>query len=137
MRLRLWDAKSYYNLGDYKTALEKVESSLEFLEDTYVDLKKDLASPELKPKQGLKLAHIKSLEADSNVKIQQIESVEVPDFAAYAWLKLKLQQARINKAIGMNNTAHEVCNQIFLFVKTYQEKPAKKFLLTAVKAAWT
>jgi len=39
-----------------------------------------------------------------------LQKVEVPEYINSIFLKYRLLQARINKAIGMNHDAHEICN---------------------------
>lgn len=75
------------------------------------------------------------MEEDSGVKEITLQKIEVPDHINYIFLKYKLIQARINKAIGMNEVAHEICNHIMLYVRQFQDMPPSKFWLTAVKAA--
>jgi hypothetical protein len=52
----------------------------------------------------------------------------------YIFLKFRLLQAKINKSIGMNHKAHDICNSIILFVKLFKDETPAKFWLTAVKA---
>ena len=68
--------------------------------------------------------------------IQPIAQVVFGDRISYIYLKYRLLDARIQKAIGMNHKATAICNSIMAFVKTfYDVHPPSKFWLTAVKAA--
>lgn len=66
--------------------------------------------------------------------IVEIRKVEVPDEISYIFLKYRLLQARINKAIGLNGAAHDIVNSILLYVKLFAEFTPSKFWLTAFKA---
>lgn len=52
------------------------------------------------------------------------------------YLKYKLLEARIQKAVGMNHEATDICLKIMIYVKTFYDiQEPSKFWLTAVKAA--
>ena len=74
-------------------------------------------------------------------EVQPIASVAFGDRISYIYLKYRLLEARIQKAVGMNHKATEICISIMTYVKMFhdQEKLEKeapaKFWLTAVKAA--
>jgi hypothetical protein len=55
--------------------------------------------------------------------VEKINSnkVDVPESVIYIFLKFRLLQARINKSIGMNHEAHDICNSIILFVKLFKD----------------
>lgn len=99
-------------MGDYKVSLEKVEKHVNELIQKYPDLCVPIKKEQI----------ILSLSDDENdPKIQEIEEVKVPSHISYLYLKYKLVQARINKAISRNPEAHDNVNEILLYVKKCKE----------------
>jgi hypothetical protein len=94
MRANYWEAKAYYNMGDYKTSIELADVQVKSMVAKYPDLGIKAAKEEI----------ILSLsDSDENMStIVEIKQVEVPKEISYIFLKYRLLQARINKAIGLN-----------------------------------
>ena len=67
--------------------------------------------------------------------ISEVNSEDSPDWIKYIFLKLRLLQAKVNKSIGMNHLAHEICSSIIAYVRSFKDLEPKKFWLQAVKAA--
>ena len=112
-------------MGDYKVSLEKAEKQVSELEEKYPDLSVEVKNEEI----------ILSLkDGDDEPKIQEIQQIEVPPHISYIFLKYKLIMARINKAISKNPEAHDIVNQIILYVKKCMTGQPSKFWLIAVKA---
>ena len=78
-------------------------------------MKKEFTSSE-----GKSQAHITDMKTKGVDKINA-KKVDVPDMIIYIFLKFRLLQARINKSIGMNHIAHDICNSIILFVKLFKD----------------
>jgi hypothetical protein len=53
--------------------------------------------------------------------INVVDEVNVPAKISYLYLKYRLLQCRINKAIGMNGKAHDIVNSIIMYVKRFQD----------------
>ena len=66
-----------------------------------------------------------------------INQVETPDYVVYIFLKLKLLQARLNRAIGMCNVSEETSNAIMKYVQKFKDMTPSKSWLCAAKAAET
>ena len=58
----------------------------------------------------------------------------MPAHISYIYLKHQLILARINKAISKNPEAHDIVNQIIMYVKKCMTGEPSKFWLIAVKA---
>ena len=126
MRAKYWEAKAYYNMGDYKTSVELADIQVKSMVEKYPDL--DVKAP--KEEIILSLS-----DSDENMStITEIKQVEVPKEISYIFLKYRLLQARINKAIGLNGEAHDIVNSILFYVKLFKEDTPSKFWLTAFKA---
>ncbi len=67
--------------------------------------------------------------------ISEVSQKDAPDWIRYIFLKLRLLQAKVNKSIGMNHVAHEICFSIIGYVRSFKDLEPKKFWLQAVKAA--
>lgn len=125
LRADYWEAKAYYNLGEYKTSLEKADAQVKLLLEKFPDLHTQAKKEEI----------ILSLTDDENdTKIQEIKKIEVEPHICYIFLKYRLLQARINKGIAKNPEAHDIVNSIVLLVKKLMEQTTSKYMLIAVKA---
>lgn len=127
MRANYWEAKAYYNMGDYKTSVDLADAQVKIFMAKYPDLDTKAAKEEI----------ILSLsDDDENMStIKEIKSVEVPNEISYIFLKYRLMQARINKAIGLNGLAHDIVNSILVYIKQFSQETPSKFWLIAFKAS--
>lgn len=100
-------------MGDYKTALEKADAQVKVINEKYPET---VISAE-KEQVILSFAD----EDDNKSTIKEIKKIEVPPKISYLILKYKLLQARLNKAIGKNGQAHDIVNEILLYVKLFRE----------------
>ena len=66
-----------------------------------------------------------------------INQVETPDYVVYIFMKYKLLQARLNRAIGMCQVSEDVSNSIMKYVQKFKVMTPSKFWLCAAKAAET
>jgi hypothetical protein len=82
MRADYWEAKAYYNLGDYKKSIELAEIQVKSMISKYPDLGVKAAKEEI----------ILSLsDSDENMStIVEIKQVEVPKEISYIFLKYRL-----------------------------------------------
>ncbi len=114
LRVKYWKPKALFSLGDEKSAKVEAESLLESLETQFEGLKK--------AREGLttkKEAVVTSLEEPKS-QIQEVETLDAPEFAFFIYLKLKFLLAKIQKAIGHNHLAHDTINEIFELTRKYK-----------------
>jgi hypothetical protein len=117
-----WEAKGRYLLGDYKTALELADEQVEALDKEY-------------PALVMKEKYTEGLPALKEGSTPLINDINVPDYVIYIYMKFRLLQARVNKAIGMNHVAHEICNAIIMFRRKFMHMTPAKWWISACKAA--
>lgn len=136
-RLEFTECKVLYHLGDYKVCLDLVVERGKQIEAAYPEIV-DIGTPstEIKQKQANGL-NKDDYEFDmDNYKLKDITQCGIDERISYMYLKYKLLEARIQKAVGMNHVATDICLQIMIYVKTfYDVSEPSKFWLTAVKAS--
>lgn len=109
-RLEFTECKGLYHLGDYKTCLEKVLARTSEIEQAYPDLRDIGAASAEKAKKQEKGMNKEDYEFNvEDMDVKAITKVVAEERVNYMYLKYKLLQARLQKAIGMNHVASELC----------------------------